>query len=90
MGRGPAVYLLMKKGSSTCSGLMGTAMSARRSLGTPASTSFRPVTASAAEKPIWGERVGSDRQWSWGSGEVVSGDGEWLVGQWVALVTAGG
>ena len=52
MGRGPAVYLLMKKGSSTCSGLMGTAISASRSLGTPASTNFRPVTASAAEKPI--------------------------------------
>lgn len=51
-GLGPAVYLLMITGSRICRGTMGTASNASCSLGTPASTSFRPVTASAAEKPI--------------------------------------
>ena len=43
----------MITGSRICRGTMGTASNASCSLGTPASTSFRPVTASAAEKPIW-------------------------------------
>lgn len=51
-GWGPAVYLLIIRGNIICKGTIGTASKAKCSLGTPSSTNFSPVTASAAEKPI--------------------------------------
>ena len=51
-GWGPAVYLLIIRGNIICKGTIGTANKAKCSLGTPSSTNFSPVTASAAEKPI--------------------------------------
>lgn len=47
------MYLLITRGRRICRGTIGTASNTSCSLGTPASTSFRPVTASAAEKPTW-------------------------------------
>ena len=43
--------LEMIQGSTICRGIMGIASMASLSLGTPASTSFKPETASAAAKP---------------------------------------
>lgn len=51
-GWGPAVYLLIIRGNIICKGTIGTANKAKCSFGTPSSTNFSPVTASAAEKPI--------------------------------------
>uniref|UniRef100_A0A6B0UV43 Putative secreted protein n=1 Tax=Ixodes ricinus TaxID=34613 RepID=A0A6B0UV43_IXORI len=51
-GLWPLVCLLMSKGSTTWTGTMGMASSARFSLCTPASSSLRPVTLSATAKPI--------------------------------------
>lgn len=53
MGFEPAVYLLMKRGRTICSGVIGMARRASRSLGTPASTNFNPVIESAAANPIY-------------------------------------
>ena len=52
MGRGPEVYLLIIRGRIIWIGTMGTPNRASFSLGTPSSISFKPVTASAAAKPI--------------------------------------
>ena len=52
IGLGPAVYLLMMRGSIICIGTMGTANNARVSLGIPASMSFKPDNESAAAKAI--------------------------------------
>ena len=53
IGVGPAVYLLINIGNRICSGTIGKASIANFSFGTPNSTSFNPVTASAAAKPIY-------------------------------------
>ena len=55
-GLGPAVYLLISHGNVICSGTMGTANSARRSFGMPASMSFKVVTASVAAVPSCGKK----------------------------------
>lgn len=53
MGLGPAVYFEIISGKMICNGIMGTAIKANFSLGKPASISFKLVTASQAEKPIY-------------------------------------
>ena len=44
-------YLEIIQGRMICRGIIGMASMASLSLGTPASTSFKPETASAAAKP---------------------------------------
>ena len=51
-GFGPAVYLLIIKGSIICIGIIGTPNKASFCLGTPSSINFNAVTASAAANPI--------------------------------------
>lgn len=52
IGLGPTVYFEIANGSNICKGIIGTAIRANFSFGIPASTSFKPVTASQAENPI--------------------------------------
>lgn len=51
-GFGPAVYLLITRGSKICKGTNGIAIKAICSLCTPASISFSPVTESVAANAI--------------------------------------
>ena len=51
-GFGPVMCRLMMRGSRICTGTIGMPSMASFSFGTPISISFRPVTASAAAKPI--------------------------------------
>lgn len=53
IGRGPEVYLDTTQDKIICIGINGTAIKVNFSFGTPASTSFSPVTASQAENPIY-------------------------------------
>lgn len=52
IGLGPTVYFEIANGSNICKGIIGTAIRANFSFGIPASTNFKPVTASQAENPI--------------------------------------
>ena len=52
IGLGPVVYLLISRGKIICIGIIGIPSKASFSFGTPSSISLRPVTASAAAKPI--------------------------------------
>lgn len=53
IGLGPTVYFEIANGSNICKGIIGTAIRANFSFGIPASTNFKPVTASQAENPIY-------------------------------------
>lgn len=49
----PVVYLEITRGRAICKGIKGTAISPNCSLGMPVSTSFKDITLSVAEKPIY-------------------------------------